>query len=249
MNNAIIKYIIPVLLLTMANAVWGQADLPEDKLKRLTASIQQGIWDEENSDGTIHIEYVSYDEIPKYLDFRGTVVECLKWTDKLGDNLLIQSVTGYFPWRDYDDGNSTSYIEYDKYELYAYLFRKNTGETVYKQVWRVYDYNECYGVDSYTGFIPHATTITDIDKNGISEISMPYVLICRGGVDPGDMKIIAYEGDSKYAIRGSTMPLCNSENPYGGEYSLSNNLKEKEPLRNFLIRRWESQKCEDGRFY
>ena len=48
---------------------------------------------------------------------------------------------------------------------------------------------------------------------GVAEISIPYVSICRGGMDPGVMKIIMYEGSTKYALRGSTMLMCKSEHP------------------------------------
>lgn len=235
------KKFILILLLFIPSIIFGQNDEQINKFKQLSANIKLDIWDKESSDKTIKIENVSYEQIPKSIDFRGTVVECLKWTDKLGDNLLIQSVSGHIPINDEEDE--------DKWELYVYLFRKEVNETSYKKIWKIYDYNLCFGVDWYAGFIPHATTITDIDKNGIAEISIPYVLICRGGMDPGTMKIIMYEGDTKYAIRGETMISCNSNNPYGGDYTLTDNLKEKLAFRNFLIKRWEINKCENERFY
>lgn len=242
------KSLLLILLSFVSLMSLGQSVTPEDRFRKLTAQIELNIWDKDNSDEKLKIEKIIYDEIPKYIDFRGTVVECLKWTDKLGENLLIQSVSGHFPWKEYDE-DSIDYMMQDKWELYAYLFRKNTDEKTYKRVWKVYDYTECFGVDWYAGFIPHATTITDVDNNGISEISMPYISICRGGMDPGDMKIIAYEGDVKYAVRGRTMLLCKEGYPDGGDYTLSKNLENKDLLKRFLIKRWDDHKCEDERFY
>ncbi len=184
----------------------------------------------------------------KYLDFRGTVVEALKWSDALGENILILSVTGHFKWKDYEE-NSNKYTLEDKSELYAYLFQKTKTDKAFKKKWRVYDYTECFGVDWYTGFIPKATTITDLDKDGITEISMPYVSICRGGMDPGVMKIILYEEDTKYALRGSTRLGCKSEYAYGGKCNPSENLNNNQIFSEFLSKHWDANKCEAGKFY
>jgi len=241
------KYITTIFFLLILSPIFGQTESYKEKSRLLEPDVWLGIWDKENSNKSIKIDTLSYDEIPKYLDFRGTVVEAIKWTDSLGENILIQSVTGHFTWKDYDD-NSTDYMLQDKSELYAYLFQKNKNESTYKKTWKVYDYTKCYGVDWFTGFIPKATTITDLDNNGVSEISLPYVLICRGGMDPGIMKIIMYEGNSKYALRGSTM-ICKAPPYYGGEYKPSDNLKTKDLFKDYLIKRWNAHKCENDKFY
>lgn len=162
---------------------------------------------------------------------------------------MIQTQTGWFPWEDYDDADSTTYMMQDKWEIYAYLFLKKEGESHYNKLWRVYDYNECFGVDWFAGFIPKATTITDIDKDGVAEVTMPYVLVCRGGVDPATMKIIMYEGTTKYAVRGETAICLDGFDTYGGNYTLSEELDQKNDFKEFLILRWETHKCEEERFY
>jgi len=242
------KETITILILLITNFTFGQTESHKEKFRNLEPDVWLGIWDKENSEKSIQIDTISYDEIPKYLEFRGTVIEALKWTDGLGENILIQTVTGHFFWKEYDN-DSTEYMLQDKSELYAYLFIKKTGEKTFNRIWKVYDYIECYGVDWFTGFIPKATTITDLDNDGISEISMPYVLICRGGMDPGTMKIIMYEGGIKYSVRGSTMVFCKGDYPYGGEYKLSDNLTNEKTLNDFLTKRWYIHKCENDRFY
>ncbi|UOX33929.1 hypothetical protein LXD69_00085 [Flavobacterium sediminilitoris] len=227
---------------------FGQNKNHSEKFKTLEPDVWLNIWDKENSDKSIKIDTLFYDEIPKYLEFRGTVVEALRWNDALGENILIQTVTGHFNWKDYDE-NLTDFMLQDKSELFAYLFRKKRSENEFSRVWKLYDYNKCYGVDWFTGFIPKATTITDIDKDGISEITLPYVLICRGGMDPGEMKIIMYEDNVKYALRGTTMLMCKSKEHYGGEFEPSDNLKKESTLYDFLKKRWETHKCENDRFY
>ena len=242
------KSLITILILIISQLSFGQTEEHKEKFRQLEPDIWLSIWNKENSSQSIQIDTLSYDDIPKTLDFRGTVVEALKWTDSNGENILIQTVTGHFNWKDYDK-NSTDYMIQDKSELYAYLFQKSNSDDDYKRKWRVYDYTECFGVDWFTGFIQKATTITDLDNDGIAEISLPYVLICRGGMDPGIMKIIMYEGSTKYALRGSTMIMCETENPYGGEYNPSENLKNNKTFLDFLSNHWDRNKCEEGRYY
>ncbi|WP_291871302.1 M949_RS01915 family surface polysaccharide biosynthesis protein [Maribacter sp.] len=234
--------------LTITNFVFGQTEIHKEKFRQLEPDLWLGIWDKESSSQSIKIDTLSYDDIPKSIDFRGTVVEALKWSDVNGENILILTVTGNFNWKDYDN-DSTDYMIQDKSELYAYLFQKNNLNKSYKRQWRVYDYTECFGVDWFTGFTPKATTITDLDNDGITEITMSYVSICRGGMDPGAMKIIMYEGRTKYALRGSTMLMCESNNAYGGEFTASENLNDSGYFKNFLIKHWNRNKCEEGKYY
>lgn len=231
-----------------ANIATGQTPEHLEKFKQLEPDIWLGILDRNNSSPSIDIDTISYQELPEYPDFRGTVVEALKWTDNRGENILVQTITGHFRYKEYNKDSSEFSTE-DKWALYAYLFQKSPGEKVFKTSWKVYDYITCFGVDWYAGFIPQATTITDVNNNGIAEVSMPYVLICRGGLDPGTMKIILYEGNEKYALRGSTMVMCETDQPFGGDYKASDNLKGQEAFLKFLVKRWNEHKCERERFY
>lgn len=244
------KQIILIILFPLiSNVVCGQTETHKDKFRKLEANIGLGVWDKKNSSSTIKIDSLGYDDIPKYLDFRGTVVEALNWSDSLGENILIQTVTGFFLWKDYSDKSSTDYILQGKSELYSYLFQKSVSGKEFKRKWKIYDYNECFGVDWFTGFVPKATTITDLDNDGITEIAIPYVTICRGGMSPGTMKIILYEDNTKYALRGTTMLMCEGKNPYGGDYTESENLKNNSTFKDFLKKHWNRNKCENGKYY
>ena len=242
------KIFITLLILIATSFSFAQSEENIEKFRALEPNVWLGIWDKENSSDSIKIDTLSYDEIPKSIDFKGTVVEALKWTDANGENILIQTVTGYFTWKDYEE-NSKDYMFQDKAELYAYLYVKSNAEQEYKKKWRVYDYIECYGVDMFIGFVPKATTITDLDNDGISEIAIPYVSMCRGGMDPGILKIIMFEENTKYALRGSTMIMCGREAPYGGEYEASSNLEQKPSFNDFLKKNWDRNKCEEGKYY
>lgn len=234
-------------LLCFSVCSFGQSKEVQQRFRALKANEWLGIWDKKNSESKIKIDTLSYDDIPKYLDFRGTVVEALKWKDVTGEKILIQTVSGQFNWKDYEKATNEYTIQ-DKSELYVYLFEQKQGETKFSLSWKMYDFNECFGVDWFTGFIPKATTITDLNNDGISEITIPYVLICRGGMDPGTMKIILYTNGEKYALRGSTMLMCDTKNANGGEHTASDNLKLNKLFLNFMMKRWDVHKCERSRF-
>lgn len=242
------KTIFLVFTLLLSGYSFGQAIQLKEQSNQLKPELWLGIWDKKNSASKINIDTLSYDDIPKYLDFRGTVVEALRWTDEASEKILVQTITGQFNRKDYEE-NSKEFLIQDKSELYVYLFERKESGDKFNISWKIHDFTECFGVDLFTGFIPKATTITDIDNDGITEVTVPYVLICRGGMDPGTMKIIMYEGSEKYALRGSTMIACDGENPYGGKNSASENLNSNAVFLNFLNKRWDSHKCEKDRFY
>lgn len=246
-NNLKMKNNILIILLffVISNSAFSQAEIHNEKVKALEPYIGLGILDKQNSDKSITIDHLDYDEIPKSLDFRGTVVEALKWTDSNGENILIQTVSGSFNWKDYNK-NSTEFTLQDKSELYVYLFEKSNSEKTFKKKWRVYDYIECFGEDFSADFKPKATTITDLDNDGTTEVTMTYVLMCRGGMDPGILKIIMFEGPTKYELSGETMIGCGHiENPYGGEFIASDNLPKKQAFNKFLKAHWDRNKCEE----
>lgn len=225
-----------LFLYTFVNAQLTNNEL----LEQLQAEVRMPLLDIDNS---LEVTSKSYSAIPNYLNFRGTLVEAVSWSDALGENLLILSVTGHYINKNYYE-EEDEYDETDQSELYAYLFQRQNDEK-FQLKWRIFDSNECFGVDWSTYFIPKAVTITDIDNNGISEVSIPYVLICRGGMDPGTMKIIAYEDSTKYALRGETM-IC-FENSYGGKFKPSENLKENPKFKQLLEKVWDNHKCENNR--
>ena len=239
----------PLLFLFMffVTFTYGQSEVHREKFKQLEPDVWMGLWDPVNSSKSFQIDSIGYDELPKYLEFRGTVLEALRWTDSLGENILILTVTGHFNRKEYH--NDSSYSVEDKSELYAYLFSKKKKDTTFHRAWKMYDYNNCFGVDWATEFIPKATTITDLDNDGISEITIPYVLICRGGMDPGIMKIISYEGLEKYALRGNTMLFCDAPYPNEGTFVPSENLQLNKVLSTFLKEHWDRNKCEKARYY
>lgn len=178
-----IKITILVLILLSANSSSGQTEV---KLSKLLIS-----------------------QIPKTIKYKGRVKEAIKWTDKLGDNILITTETGKFPTAGPAEGQDA--------ELFAYHFLV-TNDSV-KLIWKVYDYIKACDLDLETKFVNNTLSVTDLNNDSVAEIWVMYRISCHGDVSPSAMKVIMYEGTKKFAMRGRAK-LSVSGGTQGGEYSL-----------------------------
>jgi len=101
--------------------------------------------------------------------------------------------------------------------------------------------------DITCNFVPGAITVTDLDKDGIAETKVQYIIACRSDVSPAIMKLALYENGTKYTLTGNTWV------PYSPEFKFdvteANVNMEKQPklkdeteemLRGFG--RYESEK-------
>ncbi|HEU4472838.1 MAG TPA: hypothetical protein VFR58_17210, partial [Flavisolibacter sp.] len=118
-------------------------------------------------------------------------------------------------------------------------------ETKPRLTWRVHDFISDCPVDVEATFADSSLAVTDLDKNGQAEVWLVYTKACRGDVSPSNMKIIMYEQDKKYAMRGTTR-VSDGENSFtGGEYTLDEAFK-KGPaaFRNFGEALWKKHRME-----
>jgi hypothetical protein len=138
---------------------------------------------------------VSAAEIPLSIKVKGNVKEVWKWSDNLGENILITSFVAphYDKNEDGEEGQSA--------EIHAFHYAKKDGD--YVQVWMMNDGEKSCPVDVTCDFISGSTSVTDLDKDGIAEAKVQYSIACRGDVSPATMKLIMYENGVKYALRGS----------------------------------------------
>lgn len=212
---------------------YGQQTTLREKEESMQSSLWLSISDFKNS--TIKIDSIGFWDIPKEIEYRGIIVEALKWTDSLGINILLLTQTGAFNFKD-----SIGEIN-AKAEINAYLFVKKNSEKTYNRLWKLYDFVICFGVDMYAGFYQHSLTITDLDKDGFAETTFIYKLSCRGDVSPATQKLIMYEKTDKYAMRGETLirggdPKINSTNNFKTEPK----LKTKIDFFEFTKTRWST---------
>lgn len=158
------------------------------------------------------------DELPKDIVYEGEIVNAVKWTDNLGENVVITTETGIYDSKKFPKENDGSDAEIFAYH---YILEKNK----FKQTWKVYDYISDCPVDIVAEFLDNTFQITDLNNNGVGEIWLMYKTVCHGDVSPFEMKIIMYEGQQKFALRGETKIMYgidDKENKLytGGEYKI-----------------------------
>lgn len=145
------------------------------------------------------------------------LVRAKKWHDASGENWLVLYETG-------------SYIEKGKMnasaKLSAVLYQKTDSGFV--QQWKMIDYiNDCE-LDLTCAFYDEHLSITDLDKNGLAEITVVYASSCKGDVSPNEKKLIMYEGGKKYAIRGEELMIMQKDT-IGGTMTVDTSFSKAPP--------------------
>ena len=152
-------------------------------------------------------------EIPKEIIFSGKLKEAVSWSDKSGKNIVITSETGEFENKNSENSGRDA-------ELFALNFIQNNNS--YELKWKIYDYIKDCPVDIEASFIKNTLKVTDLNKNGIAEIWIMYKTVCHGDVSPCEMKIIMYEGNKKFAMRGENKVQVSQTEFIGGNYKFDN---------------------------
>jgi hypothetical protein len=204
-----------------------------------------GIWDYKNSIQSFNMDSMGYGDLPTSVEYRGIPVEAVKWEDKAGKHIVLLTQTGPFREKQVEE------VINEKAELYAYQFTYSDSSKTWLKQWKVYDFVECFGVDMYIGFYSRSMTITDIDKDGIAEVTILYTSSCRGDVSPATKKLIMYEGVDKYAIRGETV-ICNATDlnqKKGDSDTADQKLKDKKEFYDFAMKRWNAFLCDEFKQY
>jgi len=173
--------------------------------------------------------------VPKNIQYNGNIVQAVRWTDNTGDNIVIFTGTDRTPSKGPVGGSDAA--------LYAYHYLVS-GASI-KQTWKVYDYVEDCDVDIDLYFVDKAFAVTDLNKDGKAEVWIMYKNSCRGDVSPAPMKIIMYEDNKKFAVRGTTKTQVSANEYEGGEFKFDDAFK-KAPtgFRQYAERLWKQHELE-----
>jgi hypothetical protein len=169
--------------------------------------------------------------IPNSIEYNGEVVQAVRWTDSTGDNIIILtkeiSQSKNAPDGGYSDG-----------ALYVYHYIVSGDST--KQTWRVYDYVKECSVDMFLYFVDKAFAVTDLNRDGKGEVWIMYKVSCQGDVSPVPMKIIMYQDNKKFAVRGKTrVPSI------GGDFTFDEAFKSAPvEFRQYAEKLWKQHKVE-----
>lgn len=137
-------------------------------------------------------------DVPSSVKIKGVIREVWTWKDNSGDNILITSIV-----EPYNDKEKNEYGEEGQSsELHAALYTNKEGS--YTQAWSVDGKEKACPFDITCDFAKDGITITDLDADGIAEVTFIYRLACRSDVSPAEMKLVMYEGQNKYMLKGLT---------------------------------------------
>lgn len=126
------------------------------------------------------------------------------------------------------------------HELKVINFRKTSNG--WSQRWVIKDFVDCPDLDSEADFFIDKIAITDLDKDGFAEISIPYHMFCGGGVDPKIIKIILRTKNEKYALRGESKIVIPGQDSIGGEMHIDSLLRQRKKSNYIeqLTKVWDS---------
>lgn len=159
----------------------------------------------------IKVTKLDKNTIPKSVKYKGHIINAASYSDADGNHLIITTETGIV-----DTPNPPDNSGYRDAAVYAYHY-KITGNN-YTLTWQMQDFVNTCPVDVSANFLPDTFSITDLNKDGKAEVWLMYITACRGDVSPANMKIIMYEGDKKYAMRGEDRVQATDTEKIGGGY-------------------------------
>ncbi|SFU83647.1 M949_RS01915 family surface polysaccharide biosynthesis protein [Pseudoduganella namucuonensis] len=108
--------------------------------------------------------------------------------------------------------------------------------------WKVHDFVDCRELDSEASFFKSAVSFTDLNNDGVTEVSLPYQLFCGGGVDSSTIKVVLREGPTKLAVRGESLVKLPGQAPFGGTHTFDRALllPENAAYKRHLYTIWQS---------
>jgi len=175
--------------------------------------------------------------IPKGIQYIGNIADAVRWTDNTGDNIVILTLT------DKTQSKNAPDDVYSGGALYAYHYLVS-GDSI-KQTWKVYDYVKECPVDMFLYFVDKTFAVTDLNKDGKAEVWVMYKVSCQGDVSPIPMKIIMYQDNKKFAVRGTTRVESSPNSYMGGEYSFDEAFQNASAeFRQYAERLWKQHKIE-----
>jgi hypothetical protein len=127
------------------------------------------------------------------ISYAGKLVGARLVSDRIGEHLLVMSSKSA-------PSPSKPSARKEYHELAAVYYGRQSGQ--WQAEWTVRDMVDCPALDSVAEFFPALVSVTDLNQDGRSEITIPYRLFCSGGIDYSTVKVILRDGDAKLAIRG-----------------------------------------------
>ena len=149
---------------------------------------------------------------PGGLVYEGTIVSSARWTDSLGDNMVILTESGIYQraHAKHENGGRNA-------DVFAYRFLV-LGDSA-TQAWKLHDnIGKCSDrVDAH--FLKNSLHVTDLDSDGKGEVWLAYIKGCRRDSVPCDMKLVMYEETVPSTLTGQNRVYLRTDEMGGKHYS------------------------------
>jgi len=181
-------------------------------------------------------------ELPTGIDFEGNLVAARRWEDGQGTNYLLLTRTPDIREPGLSEWGGTMYSA----RLYGYHYRQQDGG--FELLRRITDFVMKCDADLTVAHIPASIAITDLDGDGLSEVTFLYEMNCTSDVSPLTLKLMMLEDGEKYAIRGTSIVGIGGGRQIGGEKRLGEEFASAPgALRDFASTHWDRFVEPDGR--
>jgi hypothetical protein len=162
--------------------------------------------------GDLPFTEVSATEVPAQAKVRGKQIQrVVKFTDKLGTNYVVFSSTSSEKPSTDMGAMLTRWLYVDHWAIAA-------GKAP-KALLPARDVVQDCPLGLTAEFIPNAFHVTDVNANGIAEVTYGYQLACRSDVSPATYKLLVVENGKKHILRGEALFSIPDLEPMGGTFT------------------------------
>lgn len=136
--------------------------------------------------------------------YKDHIERAIAWQDNNGDNYV------FFASQDAGIVEKLQFGGKDAAKtLHAVHIVSKNGTN--KQLWEMNDFEPTCEFDLFLNYIYRSVELTDLDKNGIKEISFMYSLGCISDVSSVPVKLMLYDNGTKYPLRGTSRNSSDSK--------------------------------------
>lgn len=137
-------------------------------------------------------------------------VQAVHFRDREGEGLLVLS-RGDEQVRDEETSE-----DLDRVILTATLYGRSAENEEFKARWQIEGETDCAGLDLDVGFYTDVSGASDLNNDGVAELTVASHAFCGGGIDPHELRVELREGQASYSIVGQSLLTPPGESPYGG---------------------------------
>ena len=153
--------------------------------------------------------------VPKGIGAEGKIVDAARWEDSNGDNFIVfskWSAPGKHGAGFSDDADTVSA------HLEAVHAVASAGAT--RNLRTLKDKEQNCDADLRASFLDAALSLTDLDHDGIGEITFGYVLNCATDMSSAVLKLVMLEDGARYILRGQTRVHVGGGEMMGGNHQV-----------------------------